>query len=79
MLLAIPAYPLFVGLSPSPPGFPIALDYLPVSLAQIAPIYLPPLALLFLAIVAAHRGSVRSARSGIASSHARSTRWPGES
>jgi hypothetical protein len=79
VLLAIPAYPLIVGLSPSPPGFPIDLDYLPVSLAQIAPIYLPPLALLFLAIVAAHRGSVRSPRSGTASSHARSTRWPGES
>jgi hypothetical protein len=62
VLLAIPAYPLFVGFLPFPLGFPTALAPLPPALALMAPIYLPPLALLVLAVVAARRGSLRSAR-----------------
>jgi hypothetical protein len=69
VLLAIPAYPLFAGFLPLPLGFPAvplgfpaALAPLPPLLALMAPIYLPPLALLVLAIVAARRGSLRSTR-----------------
>ncbi len=61
VLLAIPAYPFFVGISPSPPGLQIALAFLPWSPADITSTYLPSLALLVLA-VAARRGSLRPAK-----------------
>jgi hypothetical protein len=58
LLLAIPAYPFLAGFSP--PGFPIAQAFLPTSAAVVAPFYLPPLALVVLAIAAARRASFRS-------------------
>ena len=50
--------PLLAGFSP--PGFGIALAFLPTSAAVVAPFYLPPLALIVLAIAAARRASFRS-------------------
>ena len=59
-LLAIPAYPFLVGYFwLSPPGFRITSSFLPFSAALIIPYYLPPLALLILAAVAARRVSPR--------------------
>lgn len=67
VLLAIPAWPYFLG-SPFPAlggqfplGFHIALAYLPPGLAYITLTYLPPLALLALAVIAARRESLRPA------------------
>jgi hypothetical protein len=57
LLLAVPAYPYFAGFSP--PGSGIAQAFLPTSAAVIAPFYLPPLALVALAIAAACRSSFR--------------------
>jgi hypothetical protein len=56
LLLAIPAYPLLVGMS-FPPGLTTALAFLPNTAALIASYYLPPLALTALAAVAARRAS----------------------
>src|SRR5262249_23085902 len=58
LLLAIPASPFFVGLS-TPPGFGVALAFLPTSTALIAACYLPSLVLLALAVVAIRRASSR--------------------
>jgi len=58
LLLAIPAYPYFAPFSP--PGSRIALAFLPPSAALIAPLYLPSLALVGLAIAAVRRASFRS-------------------
>jgi Domain of unknown function (DUF1707) len=58
LLLAIPAYPFLAGFSP--PGFGIALAFLPTSAAVVAPFYLPSLALVVLAIAAVRRVSFRS-------------------
>jgi hypothetical protein len=64
LLLAIPAYPYFAGpyfTDPlSAPGFGIAQAVLPSSAALIAPLYLPSLALVIVAIAAARRASCRS-------------------
>jgi hypothetical protein len=64
LLLAIPAYPYFAGpcfTDPlSAPGFGIAQAVLPASAALIAPLYLPSLALVILAIVGVRRLSFRS-------------------
>jgi len=60
LLLAIAAYPLllFFGLSLFPPGFRASLAPAPL----IAAYYLPSLALVILAVVAARRASSRSAK-----------------
>jgi hypothetical protein len=58
LLLAIPAYPFLAGFTP--PGLGIAQAFLPTSAAVVAPFYLPPLALVVLAIAAARRASFRS-------------------
>lgn len=68
VLLAIPAYPYFLGVPFSvlggqfPLGFRIVLAYLPPGLAYITSTYLPPLVLLALAVIAARRESRRLAQ-----------------
>jgi hypothetical protein len=67
-LLAIPACPFFFG-GPFPylggpfsaPGLHIALAFMPPGLALITSTYLPPLAVLALAVITARRESVRPA------------------
>jgi len=62
VLLAIPGYPLFTPV-PFPPGFHLALAFLPLSAAFVAASYLPSLILLTLAVVAAGRRPLRTAQS----------------